>query len=48
MRWFEKIIAVHTAVTDAVSHAQRIKSERYFVWQEEGAARDNRKHRFVY
>ena len=37
MRWFEKIIAVHTAVTDAVSHAQRIKSERYFVWQEEGA-----------
>ena len=37
MRWFENIIAVHSAVTDAVSHAQRIKSERYFVWQEEGA-----------
>lgn len=36
MRWFEKIIAAHTAVTDAVSHALKIKSDRYFVWQEEG------------
>ena len=39
MTWREKIVAAHTAVTDAVSHYYRIKSERYFVWQEE-AARD--------
>lgn len=38
MTWYEKIIAVHTAVTDAVSHGQRLNSDRYFVWQEEGAA----------
>ena len=37
MTWYEKIIAVHTAVTDAVSHGQRLNSDRYFVWQEEGA-----------
>lgn len=36
MSWYEKIIAAHTAVTDAVSHGKRLKSERYFVWQEEG------------
>lgn len=36
MKWFKKIIAAHTAVTDAVSHAQRMKSNRYFVWQEDG------------
>ena len=35
MTWFEKIIAVHTAVTTAVSHGRRLKSERYFVWTEE-------------
>lgn len=35
MTWYEKIIAAHTAVTDAVSHGKRLKSERYFVWQEE-------------
>lgn len=38
MTWYEKIIAVHTAVTDAVSHGRRLNSDRYFVWQEEGAA----------
>lgn len=38
MTWYEKIIAAHTAVTDAVSHGGRMKSERYFVWQEEGGA----------
>lgn len=38
MKWYEKVIAAHTAVTDAVSHARRLKSERYFVWQEEGAS----------
>lgn len=37
MSWYEEVIAVHTAVTDAVSHGQRLKSNRYFVWQEDGA-----------
>lgn len=36
MPWYERVIAAHTAVTDAVSHGKRLKSERYFVWQEEG------------
>lgn len=36
MRWFEKIIAAHTAVTDQVSHFERMQSIRYFVWQEDG------------
>lgn len=35
MTWQEKVIAAHTAVTDAVSHGKRLKSERYFVWTEE-------------
>ena len=37
MTWYERIIAAHRAVTDAVSHAARVKSERYFVWQEDGS-----------
>ena len=37
MTWYERIIAAHRAVTDAVSHAARVKSERYFVWQEVGS-----------
>lgn len=37
--WATTIIAVHLRVTDQVSHNERMKSERYFVWQEEG---DNR------
>ena len=37
MTWYERIIAAHTAVTDAVSHSERLQSERYFVWQEDGA-----------
>lgn len=36
MTWYQKIIAAHTAVTDQVSHAEFIKSDRYFVWQEDG------------
>lgn len=36
MTWYEKIVAAHTAVTDAVSHGHRMKSDRYFVWQEDG------------
>lgn len=34
MTWYECIIAVHRAVTDQVSHGGRLKSRRYFVWQE--------------
>lgn len=37
MKWYEKIIAAHLAVTDQVSHGGRMKSDRYFVWQEDGA-----------
>lgn len=37
MRWYETIIAAHTEVTDQVSHLERMQSERYFVWQEDGA-----------
>jgi hypothetical protein len=37
MPWNERIIRAHTAVTDCVSHGYRLTSERYFVWQEEGA-----------
>lgn len=36
MSWYEKIIAAHVQVTDAVSHGGRMKSYRYFVWQEDG------------
>ena len=36
MAWYDAIIAAHAAVTDAVSHGQRLKSSRYFVWQEDG------------
>lgn len=32
--WAEKIISIHTDVTDAVSHVARLKSDRYFVWWE--------------
>lgn len=35
MKWYEHIIACHKAVTDAVSHSRRMKSDRYFVWQED-------------
>lgn len=38
MNWWEKIIAVHLQVTDKVSHGERMQSERYFVWQADGAA----------
>lgn len=38
MKWYEKIIAAHTAVTGNVSHSERLKSDRYFVWEEEGSA----------
>lgn len=35
--WAQRLIAAHTAVTDAVSHSVRLGSDRYFVWQEDGA-----------
>ena len=34
--WHERIVEAHLSVTQAVSHGQRLKSERYFVWQEDG------------
>lgn len=34
--WASRVIAAHTAVTDAVSHGERLQSDRYFVWQEDG------------
>lgn len=37
MRWYQRIIGAHTSVTDAVSHGHRMQSDRYFVWQEDGA-----------
>lgn len=36
MTWYDKIIAAHTAITDQVSHFERMQSDRYFVWQEDG------------
>ena len=35
--WYDTVIAAHTAVTDAVSHFERLNSDRYFVWQEDGS-----------
>ena len=37
MSWQEHIIAAHLAVTDAGRHGRTMKSDRYFVWQEDGA-----------
>lgn len=36
MKWYEKIIQIHTSVTDDVRHNQYMQSDRYFVWQEDG------------
>ena len=33
--WATTIINAHTSVTAAVSHGKRIKSDRYFCWQED-------------
>ena len=37
--WAEKIIAAHLAVApaSAVSHSEKLTSERYFIWEEDGA-----------
>lgn len=37
MSWQEHIITAHLAVTDAVRHGEMMQSDRYFVWQEDGA-----------
>ena len=34
--WYEKLINAHVAVTNFVSHGERLSSERYFVWEEDG------------
>lgn len=36
MTWYERIIEAHVAVTDSVRHAERLASDRYFVWMEDG------------
>lgn len=36
-KWARTVIAAHLAVTDAVSHTERLNSDRYFVWQEDGS-----------
>lgn len=36
MKWSDRIIACHTAVTDKVSHGQAMQESRYFVWMEDG------------
>lgn len=35
MSWRDRIIKAHTDVTSAVSHYEWLKSDRYFVWQED-------------
>ena len=39
MHWYEKLIGAHLSVTDKVSHSGRLKSNRYFVWDEDGLNR---------
>lgn len=35
-RWIDVIVSAHTAVADSnVSHATRMRSDRYFVWDED-------------
>lgn len=39
MAWFEEIISAHMDAAEganAVSHGARMKSDRYFVWMEDG------------
>lgn len=40
MNWYDKIIAAHTAVTSAVRHHEKMKSDRYLVWQEDSPRTD--------
>ena len=34
--WAKKLVEAHLSVTDKVSHSERLSSDRYFVWQEDG------------
>lgn len=34
---FDTIIAAHAAVTPSVRHGYHLKTDRYFVWQEDGS-----------
>lgn len=36
MRWYQKIVQAHTAVTEKVSHFRQMQESRYMVWQEAG------------
>ena len=36
MSWKNVIIDAHRSVADSVSHYRRLKSDRYFVWAEDG------------
>ena len=36
--WAKTVIDAHLAVTSAVSHGARLKSDRYFVWTEDADA----------
>lgn len=47
MRWYERIVSAHLEVTQEVRHAQRIKSDRYFVWREDGRNDLNASNRHV-
>lgn len=35
MRWYERIVTALTSVTNDVSHGERLKSNRFIVWQED-------------
>lgn len=37
MIWIDRIKKAHLSVTSAVSHYEKMQSDRYFVWQEEAA-----------
>lgn len=40
MAWYERLAAAHLEAAEgenAVSHGARLRSERYFVWMEDGA-----------
>ena len=34
MNWQDKIVEAHLSVTDRVSHYRKLRSDRYFVWEE--------------
>lgn len=34
--WAQKLTAALLSVTDAVSHTERLRGDRYIVWQEDG------------